>query len=123
MTSLDLSKATKLRDLALRCGEDLTVQWIIKTLRTVESDNLQHITLQLPGGHVIRKTNWEPVQRKWSDLDCLLVQFAASCSLRLKIMNWSRMEREDMRDHVARLFPELTKRGVDDLVEFTHEKI
>ena len=120
-TSLDLSKAIKLRDLALRC-EDPTVQWITKTLRTVESNDLQQITLELPGGPAIRKTSWETVQQEWLDLDCLLVQFAASCSLRLKIMDGSRMGREAMRDHVVRLLPELTERRIDDLVEFTPYK-
>jgi hypothetical protein len=117
-TSLDLSKTTKLRDLTLRC-EDPTVQWITKTLRTVKSKNLQQITLELPGYTTIRKIDWETVRQGWLDLDYLLVQFVASRSLRLNIMDWSKMEREDMRDHAARLLPELMKRGIDDLVEFT----
>ena len=117
-TSLDLSKPTKLRDLALRC-EEPTVQWITKTLRAVESINLQRTTLELPSDTAIRKTNWETVRQGWLDLDCLLVRFVASHSLRVKIMDGLMMEREDMRDHMARLLPELMKRGIDNLVEFT----
>jgi hypothetical protein len=117
VTPFNLSKATKLRDLTLRCG-DPAVRWITRALHTVESKNLQQITLELPDGAAIRKMNWETVRLEWLGLDRSLVLLSASHTLRLKIMHGFGMGREDMKGHVTRLLPGLAERGIDDMVEF-----
>ena len=99
-----------------RCGGP-DVQWIATTLHTVEPKNLQQISIALPGPALISHTTLETVQREWVDLDCLLVQFWTSHSLRPKVMYEPTKRGRDLRNHVARLLPELTRRGVIDLVE------
>jgi hypothetical protein len=112
-TGLDLSKTTKLRDVVFRCGM-ANIEWINKTLQTTEPKNLQHLSLALPRALDIRDTVWETVHQEWLDLDCLLVQFWTSHSLRPKVMC---EPGKGGKDYVARFLPELTSRGIVDLVE------
>jgi hypothetical protein len=44
MPPLDLSKATKLKDVEFRCGRP-NIQWITMTLQSIESKNLQQIII------------------------------------------------------------------------------
>ena len=115
MTALDLSGATKLEDVVFRPGEP-KVEWITGALCTVESRHLQHISVELPPLVPIRDTIWEGARQEWLDLDCLLVKFWTSHSLRPKVMDRSRRREKGIRDYVAGLFPGLTKRGILDLV-------
>ena len=84
---------------------------ITRALRTVESKQLHHMSLQLPPHIPIRDTIWEGARQEWLDLDCLLTKFWTSHSLRLKVTDRLRKEGKDVRDYVAGLFPELTKKG------------
>jgi len=78
--SLDLSKATKIKDLRFR-WKRLSVQWITTTLRTIESKNLRHITIHPTSAGTIE----EAVRQEWQDLDRLLVQF---CWVRFLGLLW-----------------------------------
>jgi len=89
------------------------VQWVTEALQTVESENLRRITLR-PDSSCFT----EPEGQQWHDLDRLLVQFWTSHSIRPEILYKAREGREDIRDYVTSLLPELTGRGLVDLVEY-----
>ena len=118
MTGLDLSGATQIRDVLFRCLKP-NVKWISKVLHTARSGNLRRISLEPPRHrHVaIGAAAWEKVRQEWPELDQLLVQFWASHSLRPKVMCEPGWMGKEMGDHVARLLPELTRRGIIDLVQ------
>ena len=92
------------------------VQWVIAALRTVESKNLEQITVR-PDADTFVRTIKEPVHQQWHDLDQLLVQFWISHSIRPKVTYETGARRKDMRDCTQSLLPELTRRGLVDLVE------
>jgi hypothetical protein len=83
-------------------------------LRTVDLNNIQQVSLELS-----YRTFSETVHQGWLDLDSLLVQFRTSRSLRLKVMHTLTRKR-DRREGVARLLPEVMRRGVADLVGCTY---
>ena len=112
--SLVLSKATKLRDIMFRCKKS-NVQWITASLHTVQSKHIQQVSLELS-----LDVFWRTSHQEWTDLDSLLVRFWTSHALRLKVMYESRRGWGDQREHVARLLPELMRRGVVDLVEYPY---
>ena len=82
---LDLSKLAKLKEVVLGCGGP-SVQWIVITLQTAESINLEQITIRwsTASGTSIA----ESVHREWQDLDRVLLQFWISRSIRPKIGYW-----------------------------------
>ena len=92
------------------------MQWITTALQTVESRDLQHLTVQPPPNTFINETE-EQVRRQWQDLDRMLVQFLASRSIRPKVMYEVGGGEKDLRGHAPSLLPELTKSGLIDLVE------
>jgi hypothetical protein len=105
VTPLDLSKPTKLKGLLFQCGV-LNIGWITTVLQTVQSDHLQWITVHAYGTLV--NLVEETVLQEWQELDCLLVQFWATHSIRPKIKYEVRKGQ--------RLLPELVRRGLFDLV-------
>jgi hypothetical protein len=111
-TPLDLSKLTGLKKVELGYCEPW-VQWITMTLQTAESINLEEIVIH-PVNTLIAS---ESVYREWQDLDRLLLQFWISRSIRPKIRHKWEGEGCDLRDLAPRLLPELTSRGVVDLIE------
>ena len=86
------------------------------TLRTAESINLQQITIHLP--FAFTEPIVESAYLEWQDLDRLLVQFWTSHSIRPKIRYRRGKDGCDLRDVAPRLLPELTSRGVVDLIKF-----
>jgi len=85
------------------------------TLQTVKSKNLQSITISpfycVPvtvGGAILQERN---------DLDRLLVQFWFTHSIRPQVMYLVGNGWEDPRDCVPSSLPELTRKGLVDLVK------
>ena len=113
---LDLSKATKLKDVEFRCGKP-NIQWITMALQSIESKNLQQIIIhcypifEIPIGGT--------VYRDWGDLDRMLVQFWTSHSIRPKIKYEAREEGNDLKGLAPSLLPELAQRQVVDLLGVT----
>ena len=70
-----------------------------------------------PGADAYLPTIEDPIRDQWYDLDRLLVRFWASHSIRPKVAYEAGVRRKDMRDCMSSLLPELTKRGLIDLVE------
>ena len=113
----DLSHATKLRDLML-LGRRSNIRWIVEAIQTAQPNNLQQITIHpstLPHGDP-----GEMDHRDWKDLDRLLVQFWTSDSVRSRLVYSPNSGGEDTRDSVPTLLPELTRRGLVDLVEYSY---
>ena len=127
MSPVVLSKAIKLKEVVFRCG--LGGEWATTRLETITSrhQDLQHITI-----HVLRVRKYAqegdfvidwierayPVTR-WSDLDRPLVQFWDSRSIRPKVLLPPTRKEVGMKDWGEHSFPELTRRGVVDLVEYS----
>ena len=113
---IDLSKATKLKDMEFRGRDSTSIRWITVALQTVKSKNLRQITIHSP--LTIPDPAGEVARREWQDLDHLLVQFWTSNSIRSQVMYEPEEGRKDITDHASSLLPELTRRGLVDLVEF-----
>ena len=77
--SLDLSKATKLRDLMFRCSIP-NIRWITATLETLEFKNLQQITIRLYPTTLVELTEGAN-HRDLQDLDRMLVQLTGGNEL------------------------------------------
>ena len=116
----------------LRC-ENFCNEWVAKTLETITSKHrdLQQITIYLyiwnPSAHEDGGTLEEIVDintgTRWLDVDRLLVKFWDSRSIRSKVVYVPEMENEEeeTRDRVGKLFPELAKRGMIYLVDYSSE--
>jgi len=115
--SFNLSTAVKLKRLVLLCTQP-GVRWVTEALQTVESRDLQDITLQSDHAALIHGFE-EQVLRQWQDLDRLLVRFWTSHSIRPKV-TYEVGAGRDMRDYAPSALPELTRRGLVDLVEYNH---
>ena len=98
---LDLSKATKLRDVGFRFGTP-RVQWISITLQTARLDTLQRINII--SGAVFTTTRG--VDCGWQELDQLLARLWTSHSVIPKVA-YERV----LGGFTPNLFPQLANRG------------
>ena len=89
------------------------------TLQTVKSQGIERIDVYPPD--ILQKTIGEAVYPEWQDLDCLLVQFWTSHSVRLRVVCVAGKRGGDLRDRVPSSLPELTRRRFVDLVEKTYQ--
>ena len=117
---LDLSVATKLRDLAFQCT-GANVRWVTIALQTVESKDLQRITLW-PDISTSVDAVEGTVCEEWQNLDRLLVRFWTSHSIRPQVIHSPISGVKDISDHASSLLPELTRRGLVDIVRFYHSR-
>ena len=127
---VDLSTATKLKNVVFRCGS-LSSKWVVKALETItyQHRDLCEISIHLPDmlncalnedGVTIERIEEPNLGTQWLDLDRLLVQFWDSRSIRPKVVHpLTENEKKEMGDWAGHLFPELTKRGIIDLVEYS----
>ena len=116
MPSLDLSKATKLKEVVFNYYRN--IQWITTAIKTIESKNLQQIAIFSYASTPISFQIKEAVRQEWQDLDHQLVQLWTSHSIRPKIMyRRGQGGADEARGLVQRLLPELTRRGAVDVVE------
>ena len=112
MLPLDLSSATKIKELKLlQAGS--SVQWIVRTLQTVKSKSIQLISICLSTA----LPEMEYDHREWQDLDHLLIRFWTSHSIRPRVMYLARYGGKDLGDRFPSLLPELTRRGLVDIVK------
>ena len=121
---MDLSTLTKLKDVTIRC-KSWSIGWVIATLKTIKSEDLQKIAIHLPGNLdckklelTIKDIGGTNSGLRWWNLDRLLVQFWESKSIRPKVL-YSQMEygMERANDLARCLMPESSRRGIIDLVE------
>jgi hypothetical protein len=130
-TPIDLSQATKLRDVVFR-PISWRVEWITMTLQTItpSHQDLRQISIRvhhpssvnISGAGVyadVRGALGEPAYREWLDLDHLLVRLWESRSVRPKaIVSTTPTKAEwGSRDCVGSLLPEATKGRMIELAE------
>jgi hypothetical protein len=117
---IDLSKATKLKDVVFRPGP-LRVEWVVRALQTItpEHRNLQQITIHIPYYLTIvrdfadiRQVIGIAQYGVWWDLDRLLVQLWESRSIRPKVI----CAMDPGVGGVELFLPEITKRKIIDFV-------
>ena len=126
---IDLSKATKLKDVVFACGHH--PQWAVMALRTVTPNHrdLQQFSLDTPyityWPHLrdintasVRGALGETVHAKWLEIDHLLAQLWESHMIRPKVLYSSSpwMNERKSRRFVEILLPEVTARGTADLI-------
>ena len=122
---VDLSKATKLKDVEFKLWLRPTL--LLTTLRTVTRDHreLERITLRvisskgLREGEDVRYAVGESTYQGWLELDRLLAQLNESHSFRLKVLRYKFHTDSDgsgERRRMGILLPEVTARGIVDLV-------
>ena len=92
------------------------VPWVVAALQTAESTNLQQIIIYFSAD--LGSWNQELFHREWQDLDRLLLRFWTSHSIRPKIEYGKEETGHGLRELVSWLLPELTSRGVIDLVKY-----
>jgi len=123
-TSLDYSKATKLEDASFR-PRSLSVAWVITALQTITSRHrdLRQISIHAPWS--LNNTDADAIAEQTVEvtgqlleLDRLLVHFWESRSVRPRVV-CAMLEEGDQRMKycVRYLLPEITKRGIVDLID------
>jgi len=127
--SIDLSKATRLKDAVFTCGRN--PQWVVMALLTVAPNrrNLQQISLDI--SHTVfcsdfngvnltkvRDAIGETAYAEWLELDHLLAQLCESHLVRLKVLYNSQLPMYGMRARncAESLLPEVIMRGTVDLI-------
>ena len=128
--SIDFSKATKLVDVQFSIGQN--PRWIAETLRTITYDHhsLRQISISTFYAYLRQElSNFDPTdhQRRliqnadteWLELDHFLVQLRESRPVRLEVLYHltGSAHKEKARSYMENLLPELTMRGMVDLVE------
>jgi hypothetical protein len=115
--SMDLSKATKLKDVVFRSGLQ-RVEWVVKALQTItpQHRDLQHLIIDILHNYSFadlgdndEEAVGELVHGQWPDLDRLLIQFWGSHSIRPKVVFTAG---HGVEDSIESLLPEITKRGI-----------
>lgn len=107
---LDLSKATKLKEVVFQAAKP-SVLWILVTLQTVRSKDLQNISIHHNVGPYDVPNVPVEFLPEWWHLDRSLVQFWALHLMRPKFFDETRF----LKDATPTLFPELTSRGLLDV--------
>ena len=112
--SLDLSKATKLKDVEFRPREPI-VSWINATLQTAGSKNLRQIVIHIHAtlvSSILLGSIGESTWLEWRDLDRLLVQLWITRSIH-PVITYEKGAGNGPRVLAQKLLPELVSRGFD----------
>jgi hypothetical protein len=118
--SIDLSKAIKLKDVVFELNE-WWFRWITTALQTItpEHRDLRQISILVDFTIPFLSTgaSAETIEEQCLGLDRLLVQLWESHSIQPKVeCTVLKGKEQDARDSVGRLWPEITKRGIINLV-------
>ena len=122
---IDLSKATKLKDVAFDF-EDLSVAWVASTLKTITSRHrdLREVLIvgRTPSGSTTWPTNATAVGvqtlGQWVDLERTLIQLWESHAVRTEVKYYSG-KGDESRELMENLLPEATKRGIVGLTDIS----
>jgi hypothetical protein len=120
LNPIDLSKATKLKELIFRMRPKLGPGEVVATLETLTPDHrdFRQVSIYLNIPHLdalyFRFYLADGAYEKWSELDCLLVQFWELRSIRATV---APQGTQADNDWIECLFPKITARGIIDLAE------
>ena len=125
-TSFTLSKATKLRDVTIRPGSR-RVEWITVVLQTVGHEHRDLLRVSIEASPALTiipdyifpdvgRAVGEGILEQWLDLDRLLLHLWQTRSIRSSVMRVRTGSKADFVDCIGCLLPEITKRGMIDLV-------
>jgi len=126
-TSLDFSNALKLNEVVFWVGI-LSAVWMTLALETITPAHrdFHHITIHVSAylPSIANPTNLRETlgafYGQWMDLDRLLVQFWESRGIRPKVgCNVSKKGNVAMFEYIGCLLPEVTKRGIVELVSLS----
>lgn len=97
---------------------DVWITFALKTL-TPKHRDLRQISLCIPV-HVSETFTQmsEETYRQYMDLDRILVKLFESNAVHVRIVCFMGGGEEEVRERVERLFPEVTKRGIFELVDY-----
>jgi len=112
---LDLSKATKLKDVEFACRKS-DIQWIAMTVQTATSKSLRQITINLRLGPLDQ--TGERVHRELQDLDHLLVRLWTSRSIHPEVTYRTSKGEHDIKGLASNFLPELAGRGFVNVIEY-----
>ncbi|KAF9642424.1 hypothetical protein BDM02DRAFT_3124560, partial [Thelephora ganbajun] len=124
--SIDLSRATKLKEAVFR-PETLHVIWLVLALQTITSEQryLHQISIHVhfhpsfiddPAN--LRQTVREDIYREWADLDRILVRLWESYRICPRVVYSVASDRKEMMcRRIGSLLPEITERGIIELVD------
>ena len=130
MELIDLSKATRLKDMVFVYKFHL--HWIVTTLRTITNNhrNLQRVSIIVPEVFYCSSLNrpdpadiipavGETIYQEWLEVDDLLAQLCETHSIHPEVLYNvpPSMDGTRARRLVESLFPELTARGLARLTE------
>jgi len=116
--SFDLSRLTKLRQVVFRFHRHYPT-WITMALKTITPKHRDiRVSLHIPiyPGHVAYSPEDE-VGRQWVDLDHALIRLWESHGVRTRVVYSSGDEKEEAREYIGELLPEVTRRGIVELVD------
>jgi len=118
---IDLSRAAKLKDVVFQCAI-LRSGWVIRAPETIafQHRNLQQTPTHTPRAlsYTLRENGVAELIEGGPNLDRLLVRFWDSYSIRPKVIYPRKNNvKRTTRDWVGDLLPEITKRGIIDIVE------
>ena len=122
---IDLSKATKLKDVTLQF-QGLSVGWVTSTLKTITSEHRDLQEISIKGRALSDSTSWPAnataaqyyIWEQWADLEHTLIHLWELHAIRTKVEYYS-MKREESREFMGSLLPEATKRGIVELVDIS----
>jgi hypothetical protein len=127
--SVDLSEATKLKEVAFR-SDELYTQWIAMALGTItpEHRELKQISIynrfrQAIVDHTadVRQLGGEVTYGEWTDLDRILVRLWESHSVRTRVYSVG-VEDGEVCEFIRGLLPETAERGAVELVEYADSR-
>ena len=115
MASIDLSEAIRLREVVLRLRY-LNDAWAGPTLKTLTSEHkdLQLISICISIYEYEIETETHIL---WVDLDHALVQLWESKAITIRVTYNTDEDEAEAREFVEQLLPEVTRRGIVELVE------
>ena len=122
---IDLSKATKLKDVTLHF-QYLSVAWVASTLKTITSRHRNLREVAIKGQALSDSTDWpanaaaveDDMCEQWVDLERTLIQLWESHRICAKVKYYS-WKGEESRELMENLLPEATKRGIVGLVDIS----
>ena len=127
-TSIDFSKATKLKSVVVRVQED-SVLWVTRALKTITFGHRDlrevaiHINFTISPffdhpANARRAVAGNQIFALWMDLDRLLVQLSEPGAVRVTVRCRLPGRNEEMREYVESLLPEVARGGSNRLLDY-----